>query len=218
VTVLHPHGRWSGVLIPIAVRTGRAITWTPVAAGTAAAIAVSVSQHWLSPAARAPLTLLTATILAASAASVLDDDADPTLAGSPTGLRARTLIRMTWGLAAAAAGWTAAAATVRLATGAAPPADTTLLWCALTTLSLSIGTVTARLSLDVPAGLPASIVLTLGLLLVVLDPPVPPLARLATAAPWDQPWQRLACTVIAATGITLWATRDPAHRSTPATR
>jgi hypothetical protein len=152
-------------------------------------------------------------ILAAGTAAVLEDEASATLAGSPTDLRARTLVRMAWGLGTGAVAWAFAVAIVRLATGTAPAGAFTLLWCGLTVGSLSFAAAAARAFPDLPAGLLASATLLLAVLLFVLAPPIPALARLASTALWDNPWERLACTLIAAASLSTWATRDPAQRS-----
>lgn len=189
---------------------GRAIHWTPVLYATGMTVAGGLLQHWTPPDAREPLLLLMVTLLAAGAAAVLEDDATPTLAGSPTDVRARTLIRMTWGLGTGAVAWALTVAVVRLTTGAAPSSEFTLLWSGLTVASLSLGAAAVRAFPDQPAGLLTSAALLLALLLFVFGPPVPSLGRLASAAPWDSPWERLGYTLVASAGLTTWGTRDPA--------
>jgi hypothetical protein len=200
----------SGMLAIVAA--ARAISWTPLAGAATVAVAGAAALRWLTPTAHAEVILLTVAILAAGTACVVDDAAAATLVGSPTALRARLLTRMACGIAAGAVSWSATAATIRLATGAAPTAQFTLLWAALTATSLSIAAASTRLFPNTEGGLVAAVTLLLGLLVSALAPPVSVLARLAGAAPWDHPTERLMWTIGTTISVTVWATRDPARR------
>jgi hypothetical protein len=196
----------------VAATTARAISWTPLAGAATVAVVAAAALRWLTPTAHAPVTLLVVAVLAAGAACVVDDDAASTLVGSPITLRARLLIRMACGIVAGAMSWSSVAATIQLATGAAPTAGFTLLWVALTAASLSVAAASTRLFPNTEAGLVVAVVLLLGLLVYTLATPISVPAQLAHPAAWDEPAERFIWTIAAGTGITFWATRDPARR------
>jgi hypothetical protein len=199
--------------VTVAASTARAVRWTPFAGAATAAMAGAAAMRWLTPTAHTPTTLLAVAVLAAGAACVVDDDAASTLVGSPTTLRARLLTRMACGIGAGAVSWSAVAVTIRLTTGAAPTAELTLLWAALTAASVSIAAASTRVFPHTEAGLVAAVTLLLGLLVSALAPPMSILTQLAHAAAWDQPTERVIWTLTVSTSITLWATRDPARRT-----
>jgi hypothetical protein len=196
----------------VAATTARAISWTPLAGAATVAVAGGAALRWLPPTIHAPVALLAVAVLAAGTACVVDDAAVATLVGSPTGLRARLLTRMACGIGASAVSWSAVVAASRLATGAAPAAQFTLLWAGLTAASLSIAAASTRLFPNTEGGLVAAVTVLLGLLVYMLAPPVSGLTQLAHAAAWDEPAERLIWTLTVSTCITLWATRDPARR------
>jgi hypothetical protein len=210
---LCPEASRGSTWIPAAVGAVRAIRWTPlVGAGIVAVVAAAVLR-WLPQSGHAQVTLLAVAVLAAGAACVVDDDAASTLVGSPTALRARLLTRMACGIGAGALSWSAVAVTIRLTTGATPTAQFTLLWAALTAATLGIAAASTRLFPHTEAGLVAAVTLLLGLLVSALAPPMSILTQLAHAASWDEPTERLIWTITVSTGITVWATRDPARRT-----
>ena len=216
MTVPSPRLRLRLRQVPVLVPgTVRAVPWGPLLGGAALGLAI---VHFSSgdPGSLMLRLRLSAVLLCAGAAYVVDDPAARTLACSPTPLLDRRAFRVAGAVVAAGASWGALLVDVRWVAGPGgwAPASLTLQAAALLTVALTMAVLASRVAPDGRGGVAGSAaVLVLALLAVALPDRWSPFS-LGEAGSSNRPALLLAVGLVAF----VWTSLDPARRSAPWSR